>query len=433
MSATTLRSQKAELPTEIWHYIVRLATEVKGEFDPLLWSQNHPEAPSRDLFTSSIYSAYTKATRSAIEISFITRRNITAVSRRWRTLGIAILYSSVTLKSHANMVAFLDVLKQSARGNAQPDALARCVRRITFGPSRFAKFEDSERTMAHILPLCKNLVILVDNGPPSGPGQFPFPEFPPLTHCPNLRYIFGKNSISPASPPEPWKWLSSMQNLHAITLEVHNTSSQASYPALHLPHLHTLQFADERSAVAQSVSIWDLPSLRNLIFTEDNSNYALYYILKAHGHKIERLVLTCGFLDNDDVSEVDIGVDLSIPFLPQLKFLSIPFPEPEELASFTPLITPRNLEEVEFPIDIHSLMPNGEDPYDYHALGEVNLESVEALLDMLLDERKTPSLQTVRFLKVRRYRPRIINHWLKELENKFWERRVKLQIETVDG
>src|SRR5258707_1277275 len=181
MNATALRplSQNPELPIEIWHHIFRQATHVEGEFDPSLWSQNHPEASFRDLFTSSIYSTYVKAIRSAIEVSFPTRRNITAVSRRWRTLGITILYSSVTLKSHANMIAFLDVLEHSARvygGNAQPGGLARCVRRITFGPSRFAKFEDSERTMARILPFCKELVILVDDGPASGPGQFPFPE-----------------------------------------------------------------------------------------------------------------------------------------------------------------------------------------------------------------------------------------------------------------
>ena len=81
-----------------------------------------------------------------------------------------ILYSSVTLKTHANMVAFLDVLEQSARRDPQSGGLARCVKRSTFGLSR---------TMARILPLCKNLVILVNYGPASGPGQFAFPEFPP--------------------------------------------------------------------------------------------------------------------------------------------------------------------------------------------------------------------------------------------------------------
>jgi hypothetical protein len=121
----------------------------------------------------------------------------------------------------------------------------------------------------------------------------------------------------------------------------------------------------------------------------------------------------------------------STPSLPQLEFLSIPFYEPHELLSFTPLITSPKLKEVEFPIDIHSLMPRGEDPYDRDAQGEVDSEPVEGLLDMFLNERKTPSLQTVRFLKVSRHRPRIINHWLEELENKLRERRVGLQIEMV--
>jgi len=429
MTATALKS---ELPTEIWYHIFRLATEVESEFDPLLWSQEHTRAPLRDIFTSSIYSTYARATRSAIEDAFPTRCNISSVSRRWRTLGITILYSSVTLKSHANMIIFLDVLKRSARADAQSGGLARCVRRITFGPSRFAKFEDSERTMARILSLCKDLVILVDDGPASGPGQFPFPEFPPLTKCPNLRYIFGKRPMSPISSSERWKWLSSMQNLHAIALEVYashfeySTLFQASTPTIHLPHLHTLQFADGDDAVARSVSTWDLPSLRNLIFTEENSNHAMYYILKSHGHKIERLVFTGGL--QEDEGEIDN--DLLPPSLPQLRFLSIPFPEPHDLLTVTPLITSPNLEDFEFPIDLHSLMP---DPYNHYALGEVDLASVEGLLDMLLNERKTPSLQTVRFLKVSRYRPRIINHWLEELEKRLWERGVRLQIEMVEG
>ena len=100
-----------------------------------------------------------------------------------------ILYSSVTLKSHANMVAFLDVLEQSPQRDPRSGELARWVKRITFGRCRFAKFEDSEWTMAHILLLCKNLVILVVNGPARGPAQFPFPEFPPLIQCPNLQYM----------------------------------------------------------------------------------------------------------------------------------------------------------------------------------------------------------------------------------------------------
>jgi hypothetical protein len=319
MSTAALQPQNPELPTEIWHHIFRLATEVEGEFDPLLWSQNHPEAPLRDLFTSSNYSVYAKATRSAIVASFPTRRNIAAVSRRWRTLGITILYSSVTLKSHANMVTFLDLLEQSARacgGDAQSRGLARFVRRITFGPSRFAKFEDSERTMARILRLCKDLVILVDDGPARGPGQFPFPEFPPLTHCPNLRYIFGKRSIAPAFPPEPWEWLESMHNLHAIALETDEESyvfeyiiqSQVTFPTLYLPHLHTLQFTDDGNLMARSVSSWGLPALRNLVFTEQNSAEAFYYILKAHGHKIEKLVFISNFQqDGDDESETNIN------------------------------------------------------------------------------------------------------------------------------
>jgi hypothetical protein len=438
MSAMALRLQKAELPTEIWHHVFRLATGVEGEFDPVLWSQKHPEAPLRDLFTSSIYSIYTIATQSATEASLPTRRNITAVSKRWRALGIGILYSSVTLKSHANMVTFFDVLEQSARAcgeNARSGGLARCVRRITFGPSRFAKFEDSERTMARILPLCKDLVILVDDGPASGPGQFPFPEFPPLIHCPNLRYIFGKNPIVQTSSPEPWKWLSSMQSLHAITLESHegyfehNASSQASLSTLHLPYLHTLQFADKGSAMARSVSIWDLPALRNLVFTEENSNRALHYILKAHGHKIEKLVFACGFRQDDDEREIDI--DLSTHSLPHLRFLSMPFFEPDELPSFTPFITSPNLEEVELPIDIHSLI--GEGHYKHSSQGEVDLEPVEKLLDMFLKRRKTPSLQTVRLFGVHRNRPRIVNHWLEELKDKLWERGVRLQIEMVGG
>ena len=124
MSAAALQSSKAELPIEIWHQIFRLATEVEGEFDPLLWSQKHTETPLQDLFTSSLYSIYIKATCSAIKTSFPTRRNITAVSRRWRALGNMILYSSVTLKSHANMIAFLGVLEQSARRDPQSGGLA---------------------------------------------------------------------------------------------------------------------------------------------------------------------------------------------------------------------------------------------------------------------------------------------------------------------
>jgi len=49
--------------------------------------------------------------------------------------------------------------------------------------------------------------------------------------------------------------------------------------------------------------------------------------------------------------------------------------------------------DVEFPIEIRSLIP-------YDALGVVELGSVEELLDMLLNREKTPSLQTVRSLKV---------------------------------
>jgi hypothetical protein len=431
MSGTALQPKRAELPTEIWHHVFRLATEVEGEFDPLLWSQNHPEAPLQDLFTSSIYSTYTRATRSAIGLSFPTRRNITAVSRRWRAVGITILYSSVTLKSHANMIAFLDVLEQSSQENSESGRLARCVRRITFGPSRFAKFEDSERTMARILPLCKNLMVLVDDGPASGPGQFPFPEFPPLTQCPNLRYIFGKNSIAPSYSSESRKWLSSMPNLHAITLEIYesyfegNTSSHASYPIVHLPHLHTLQFADKGSAVARSVSTWDLPSLRNLVLTEGNSSRAFYYILKAHGHKIEKLMFTCGFRQDDDGSETDF--DLSIPSLPQLKFLSIPHSKPYQLPSVAPLITSPNLKEIEFPIDILGLA--GENPFNFFALGEADVESVEGSPNLLLNERTTPSLQTVRLLRVSRCGIRLINYWLEEFKKIFRGRGVSLQFE----
>jgi hypothetical protein len=47
--------------------------------------------------------------------------------------------------------------------------------------------------------------------------------------------------------------------------------------------------------------------------------------------------------------------------------------------------------------------------------------------------RKTPSLQTVRILKMSRYRPKIIDRWFKELEGRLWERGVKLQIEIVEG
>ena len=437
MSVTALRPQRAELPTELWYHIFRLATEVEGEFDPLLWSQKHTEAPLRDLFTSSVFSTYIRATRSAIEASFPTRRAITTVSRRWRATGITILYSSVTLKSHANMIVFLDILEQSARGNAQSRGPARCVKRITFGPSRFAKFEDSERTMARILPLCTELVILVDDGPASGPGQFPFPAFPPLIQCPNLRYIFGEKSIAPIPSPEPWKWLSSMKNLRAITLEIYerdfeyNTSSQASLPALHLPHLHTLQFTDKGSTVAQSVSTWNLPSLRNLVFTEENSSRAFYYILKAHGHKIERLVFTCGFRKDDDESENDL--ELSIPSLLRLKFLSIPLLEPDELPSFIPFITSPNLQVVEFPIDIHYIMPPGEESFDYLTLGEVDLESVPEVLDFLLDAGETPSLQIIRLLKKSPGRARALKYWLKKLEKKLWERGVRLQVEWGMG
>ena len=426
MTATALQPHKLELPTEIWCHIFRLVTEVEGEFDPLLWSQEHTEASLRDLFTSSIYSAYTRATRSAIEDNFPTRRNIVSVSRRWRRIGIAILYSSITLKSHANMIAFLDIIKQSARGDTNSGGLARWVRRITFGPSRFAKFENSERTMALILSFCKNLVILVDDGPAIGPGQFPFPEFPPLTQCPNLQYIFGKNSIAPSS--DSWKWLSSMQNLRAITLEVfekyfqYSITFPSSTPTLHLPHLHTLQISDDGSAVALSVSTWDLPSLRNLIFTEGNSGKAFYHILKSHGHKIEKLVFTRG-PEEDNESNTDI--DLPQPSLPQLRFLSMPFPEPHDLPFFTPLITSPDLEDVEFPIEIRSLMP-------YDPSGGVELGPVEELLDMLLNRGETPSLQTVRFLKMSQYRPRIIRHWLKELEERLWERGVRLQIDMVE-
>jgi len=435
MTATALQPLKPELPTEIWYHIFRLATEVEGEFDPLLWSREHTEAPLRDLFTCSIYSTYTKATRSAIEDNFPTRRNISSVSRRWRRLGITILYSSVTLKSHTNMVAFLDVLKQSAGGNANSGGLAQCVRRITFGPSRYAKFENSARTMTRILSLCKCLVILVDDGPATGPGQFPFPEFPPLTQCPNLRYIFGKRPMAPLISSEPWKWLSSMQNLHAITLEiceeyfVHRTSFQDSiHTLLHLPHLHTLQFADDGDAMARSVSTWDLPSLRNLIFTEENSISAFNCILKSHGHKIEKFVFTRDLEEDDEESMIDI--DLSPPSLPQLRFLSMPFPEPHDFPSVTPLITSPNLEGVEFPIDITSLMPYGGGPYRRYTLGE---GPMGGLLDLLLNSGKTPSLQTVRFLNVSQSRPMLIDYWFEELKGRLRERGVRLQIDMVEG
>ena len=427
MTAAALQPFKPELPTEIWYHIFRLATEVEGEFDPLLWSQVHTAAPLRDLFTCSIYSTYTKATRSAIEDSFPTRLNISSVSRRWRRLGITILYSSVTLRSHTNMVAFLDALKQSAGGSANSGGL---VRRITFGPSRFAKFENSSKTMARILSLCKNLVILVDDGPAAGPGQFPFPEFPPLIQCPNLRYIFGKRAMAPLISSEPWRWLSSMQNLHAITLEEHflcPTSFQASIHTLHLPHLHTLQFADGGCAMAGSVSIWDLPSLRNLIFTEKNSNRAFNCILKSHGHKIEKFMFTRDLEEDEHQSMIDII--LSPPSLPQLRFLSMPFSEPNDLSSVTPLITSPNLEHVEFPIDLSSLMLYGAGPYHRYTLGE---GSVGELLDVLLNREKTPSLQTVRFLNLSESRPMLIDYWLEELKERFCERGVRLEIDMVD-
>ena len=428
MTATALPPLNPELPTEVWYHIFQLATEVEGEFDPLLWSQEHTEAPLRDLFTCSIYSTYTKATRSAIEDNFPTRRNISSVSRRWRGLGITILYSSVTLKSHTNMVAFLDVLKQSAGGNANSGGLGQRVRRITFGPSQFAKFENSAKTMARILSLCKDLVILVDDGPATGPGQFPFPEFPPLTQCPNLQYIFGKRPMAPQISFEPWRWLSSMQNLCAITLEeyfLRRTTFQASIHTLHLPHLHTLQFADNGHAMAQSVSTWHLPSLRNLIFTETNSNSAFNCILKSHGHKIEKFVFTRDL----EVDESMVDTELSPPSLPQLRFLSMPFSEPHDLPSVTPLITSPNLENVEFPVDITSLMPYGGGPYHRYTLGE---GSVGELIDMLLNREKTPSLRTIRFLNLSQSRPILIDYWLEELKERLWERGVRLQIDVVD-
>lgn len=235
--------------------------------------------------------------------------------------------------------------------------------------------------------------------------------------------------MAPLLSSEPWKWLSSMQNLHAITLEIcdgypeYIMTFQASTPTLHLPHLHTLQFADPSGAVALSVSTWDLPSLRNLVFTEENSNGAFYHILKSHGHKIEKLVFTCDPEEDEDESKFDL--DLSPPSLPQLRFLSMPFPEPYDLPFVTPLITSPNLEDVEFPIEIRRLTP-------HDALGEVELGSVEELLGMLLSREKTPSLQAVRFLKVGSCRPRIISQWLKELEKSLWGRGVRLQVDGME-
>ena len=432
MTATALQPLRPELPTEIWHHIFRLATEVEGEFDPLLWSQEHTEAPLRDIFTCSIDSTYINTTRFTIDRNFPTRRYISSVSRRWRRLGITVLYSSVTLKSHTNMVAFLHVLKQSAEGDANSGGLAQCVRRITFGPSRFAKFENSEYTMARILSLCKNLVILVDDGPSTGPGQFPFPEFPPLAQCPNLRYIFGKRPLIPLPSSEPWKWLLSMQNLHAITLEytMRYLKDNTPFPitTIHLPRLHTLQFADDGDAVARLVSSWDLPSLRNLFFTEDNSNQAFNCILQSHGHKIEKFVFTRDLVVYD--YEVSTDSDLSPPSLPRLRFLSMPSPEPRDLPSVTPLITSPNLETIVFLIDIHALVPYGEYPYPL----EEHPESVGELLDVLLNRRKTPSLRTVQFLNLSWEWPRrITNGWLKGLEERFWERGVRLQIYMAEG
>ena len=142
---------------------------------------------------------------------------------------------------------------------------------------------------------------------------------------------------------------------------------------------------------------------------------------------------TCGLQQEQDDDESENDLELSTPTLLQLKFLSIPFLEPDKLFSFTPFITSPNLEEVEFPIDIYSLMPYGEDIYDYYAVGEIDLESVKELLDILLNKGETPSLQTIRLLKMNSWRPKVIKYWLEELENKFWERGVRLQIEMPDG
>ena len=208
-----------------------------------------------------------------------------------------------------------------------------------------------------------------------------------------------------------------------------NTLCHTSSFTLRLPYLHTLQFVDKGSAVALSVSTWDLPSLRETFFTEENSNRAFCYTLKTHGHKIEKLAFTRGTRQGNDGSEID--GDLSVPSLPQLRFLSIPLHEPDELPFFTPLITSPNLEEVEFPIDIWGLIPDGWDPCHHDALGQVDLGSLEGLLDILLNKRKTLSLQTVRFFEMCRYRPRIISHWLEEVEEKFREREVRLQLGMV--
>lgn len=234
--------------------------------------------------------------------------------------------------------------------------------------------------------------------------------------------------MAPQISFEPWRWLSSMQNLCAITLEeyfLRRTTFQASIHTLHLPHLHTLQFADNGHAMAQSVSTWHLPSLRNLIFTETNSNSAFNCILKSHGHKIEKFVFTRDL----EVDESMVDTELSPPSLPQLRFLSMPFSEPHDLPSVTPLITSPNLENVEFPVDITSLMPYGGGPYHRYTLGE---GSVGELIDMLLNREKTPSLRTIRFLNLSQSRPILIDYWLEELKERLWERGVRLQIDVVD-
>jgi hypothetical protein len=129
---------------------------------------------------------------------------------------------------------------------------------------------------------------------------------------------------------------------------------------LHLPRLHTLQFADDGSTVARSVSTWDLPSLRNLVFTEGSSKQGilLYLEFPWTQDRKARVYLVISE-EEEEESEIDLG--LLPPPLPQLGFLSMPFPEPRDLPFVAPLITSPKLEDVEFPIDIRSLMPQGEE------------------------------------------------------------------------
>lgn len=254
------------LPVEIWREIIVLATAVDGEFDPLAWEEANDPWQTHHFEGGTILDSsqnpYIDDTNQQLSISIPIRASFRLVSKTCKSIIDEIFFSSLHLRSHYEMLLALEIMQKSLQEEGD-HGVGRWVKRITFGPSKFAKFEDSEGTMRRIIELCPNLLLIVDKGPPPGPGQFPFPFFHPLLACRKLQYIFSQSYLSHDLSTTA-SFLSSMVSIRFMVL-THGPKAHDDFKKLSFPHLHTLDLTVCPTRTLDVAATWDLPSLQRLL------------------------------------------------------------------------------------------------------------------------------------------------------------------------